>query len=580
MTASSHLSAEARRARFGPEQGDRVRLGDTNLWIRVERDLQAHGDQPIWGYAKNIRVGLAQGGAAGPSELDAVVVGAVIVDPIAGVLKADIGIKDGRIVGIGRAGNPGISEGIDLPIGPHTAPIAGYGLIATPGGVDSHVHTISPNLIPAALAGGITTLVSGGFDEPAAAMERTLRGLEGFPINVGLQANARSMDDGPLESLLAAGAVGFKIHEDYGSYPELIDHTLRFADSRDVSVSLHTDGLHESAELEDTIAAIGGRTVHAYHVEGSGGGHVPDLLGIVREANVICSSTTPTIPWGVSAGDETVAMTVLNHGASFGVPEDLALIRERLHPLTMAAEGPLHELGAIQIVNSDSQGMGRIMESFRRTIQLAHAMKAWRASEAGRGHPGLPDDGAAGSEADSGDDNSGDDNARVLRYLAKITIEPAITHGISGHVGSLAPGRLADVVFWKPAYFGIKPELIVKGGHAAWSPLGEGNATVERAEPTRYAPEWAGLAKGAPSVSVVFISASADAGALRRRLDTTRALLPVSGCRNLTRSALALNRATAAVEVSPRDGGVTLAGRPLACQPATDLPLNRRYLLR
>ncbi|HEV2006477.1 MAG TPA: urease subunit alpha, partial [Candidatus Limnocylindrales bacterium] len=560
MTTPHRLSPPDRRARFGPSAGDRIRLGDTDLWIRVERDLQAPGDEPIWGYAKNIRVGMTQGADAGPSELDAVVVGAVVVDPTISVVKADIGIKDGRIVGIGRAGNPGISEGIDLPIGPHTAPIAGYGLIATAGGVDTHVHTISPNLIPAALSGGITTLISGGFDEPPAAIARTLRGLEGFPINVGLQANARSMEDGPLEALLEAGAVGFKIHEDYGSYPELIDHALRFADERDVSVSLHTDGLHESAELEDTVAAIAGRTVHAYHVEGSGGGHVPDLIGIVREANVICSSTTPTIPWGISAGDETVAMTVLNHGASFGVAEDLELIRERLHPLTMAAEGPLHELGAIQIVNSDSQGMGRIMESFRRTIQLADAMKAWRASEAGRGHPGLPHDGVGPGAASARNEAAGDDNARVLRYLAKITIEPAITHGISGYVGSLAPGRLADIVLWKPAYFGVKPEMILKGGHAAWSPLGEGNATVERAEPTRYAPEWAGMAHGAPSVSLVFVSASADADAVRRRLDSGREFVAVSGCRGLTRASLRLNRATAAVDVDPGDGRVTLAG--------------------
>jgi urease subunit alpha len=568
VTASRRLSPADRRARFGPSKGDRIRLGDTDLWIRVEEDRQAPGDEPIWGYAKNIRVGMTQGADAGPSELDAVVVGAVVLDPTVGAVKADIGIKDGRIVGVGRAGNPGISEGIDLPIGPHTAPIAGYGLIATPGGVDSHVHTISPNLIPAALSGGITTLISGGFDEPPAAMERTLRGLEGLPVNVGLQANARSMDDGPLEALLAAAAVGLKIHEDYGSYPELIDHTLRFADAHDVSVSLHTDGLHESAELEDTIAAIAGRTVHAYHVEGSGGGHVPDLIGIVREANVICSSTTPTVPWGVSAGDETVAMTVLNHGASFGVAEDLALIRERLHPLTMAAEGPLHELGAISIVNSDSQGMGRIMESFRRTIQLAHAMKAWRATEAGSGHPGLPDD------------DPGDDNARVLRYLAKITIEPAITHGISGHVGSLAAGRLADIVLWKPAYFGVKPEMILKGGHAAWSPLGEGNATVERAEPTRFGPEWAGMAHSAPSVSVTFVSGAADVDVLRRRLDSGRAFVPVVGCRGLTRASLALNRATASIVVDPRDGRVVLAGRALASEALASVPLSRRYLLR
>jgi urease subunit alpha len=265
-------------------------------------------------------------------------------------------------------------------------------------------------------------------------------------------------------------------------------------------------------------------------------------------------------------------MTVLNHGATFGVAEDLQLIRERTHPATMAAEGPLHELGAIQIINSDSQGMGRIMETLRRAFQLAHAMKAWRATDAGRGHPGLPEEGASGPE--------GDDNARVLRYLAKVTIESAITHGISAHVGTLAPGRLADIVLWKPAYFGAKPELVIKGGHPAWTPLGEGNATVDGAEPTRYAPHWAGLPHGAPSVSALFISGSADAASLRRRLDTGRELITIAGCRGLTRASLALNRATAPIDVSPVDGRVTLAGRPLETVPVTDVPLSRRYFLR
>ena len=361
--------------------------------------------------------------------------------------------------------------------------------------------------------------------------------------------------------LLDAGAIGFKIHEDYGAYPELIDSTLRFADEQDVSVSLHTDGLHESAELEDTVAAIAGRTIHAYHVEGSGGGHVPDVIGLVREANVICSSTTPTIPWGVSAGDEAVPMTVLTHGGSFGIPEDMALIRERLHPATMAAEGPLHELGAIQIVNSDSQGMGRIMETVRRTFQLAHAMKAWR---------------AASGDADPAED----DNERVLRYLAKVTIEPAITHGIGGHVGSLQSGRLADIVLWKPAYFGVKPYFVIKGGHAAWAPLGEGNASIRSAEPTRYGPDWAGLAQGAPSVAVTFVSGSADVDGLRRRIDSGRTFVPVSGCRGITRSSLARNRATAQIEVSPVDGTVRLDGRVLATDPLREVPLSRRYFLR
>jgi urease subunit alpha len=297
---------------------------------------------------------------------------------------------------------------------------------------------------------------------------------------------------------------------------------------------------------------------------------VPDLIAIVREPNVICSSTTPTIPWGVSAVDEGVPMTVLNHGATFAVAEDLDLIRERLHPATMAAEGPLHELGAIAIVNSDSQGMGRIMETVRRTFQLAHAMKAWRSSEGGRGHAGFLDEPAADR----------DDNLRVLRYLAKVTIEPAITHGIAGHVGSLASGRLADIVLWKPAYFGVKPELVLKGGHPAWSPLGEGNATVERAEPTRYAPEWAGLAHAAPTVSALFVSSSADAGVLGHRLATTREVIAVAGLRGLTRESLLRNRATAPIEVDPVEGRVTLRGRPLATEPVAEVPLSRRYLLR
>ena len=333
-------------------------------------------------------------------------------------------------------------------------------------------------------------------------------------------------------------------------------------------MALHTDGLHESAELEDTVAAIAGRTVHAYHVEGTGGGHVPDLIGIVREPNVICSSTNPTIPWGVSAVHEGVPMTVLNHGATFGVAEDVALIRERTHPATMAAEGPLHELGAIAIVNSDSQGMGRIMETVRRTFQLAHAMKAWRSTDAGRGHPGLPDDGD-------------DDNARVLRYLAKVTIEPAITHGIAEHVGSIATGRLADIVLWKPAYFGVKPELVIKGGHPAWAPLGEGNATVEGAEPTRYA---AGLGRPRPRGAVRERRCSSPAPPTRPRSadgSTPAASCsrsPAAGASRVPRSHC--NRATAPIEVDPVDGRVSLAGRPLATEPLTEVPLSRRYLLR
>ena len=551
------LSAKERLARYGPTVDDRVRLGDTDLWIRVGEDRQAPGDEPIWGYAKTMRPRATQGSAS-PSELDVLVAGALVVDPVIGVVKADIGIKDGRIVGVGTAGSDTLSEGIDLRIGPHTQPIMGYGLIATPGAIDSHVHLISPELLPAALSGGVTTLITAGFEEPPWGMARTLAGISDWPVNVGLQACARAEEDGPLDALLEAGACGFKIHEDYGAYPELIDHVLRFADARDVSVSLHTDGLHESAELEDTIAAIAGRTVHAYHVEGSGGGHVPDVIGLVREPNVICSSTTPTVPFGINAVAEQVPMIVLNHGASFGVEGDMDLVRERVHAATMAAEGPLHELGAIAIVNSDSQGMGRMMETVRRTFQLAHVMGSWQGTVRG--------------------DDPFDSTERVLRYLAKVTIEPAITHGIAAHVGSLQAGRMADIALWEPAYFGVKPALVIKGGMAAWAPLGEGNATVERAEPTRYRPDWGGRPRAAGSLSATFVSSAATGSPELRRLG--REVIAVGGTRGLTRESLSRNRAVAAVDVDVSDGSVSLDGTPLATPAVTDVPLSRRYLLR
>ena len=552
------------RLRYGPTVGDRIRVADSDLWLRVEDDLQAHGDEPLWGYGKTIRLRQAQSEVAGPSELDAVIVGAVIVDPIVGVVKADIGIKDGRIVGIGAAGNPAISDGIALPIGPHTEPIMAYGLVATPGVVDSHVHLITPELIPAALSAGVTTLITAGFEEPPWAMERTLRSFEEWPINIGLQANARAGGDDVLDALLDAGATGFKIHEDYGAYPELIDRVLAYADAHDVTVSLHTDGLNESAELEDTVAAIAGRTVHAYHVEGTGGGHVPDVIGLVREPNIICSSTTPTFPYGVSTVAEHMPMTMINHGGAWEIPDDIELYRERIRAATMAAEGPLHELGAIAITNSDSQGMGRIGETLRRTLQLAHVMKPWAADWA---------DGSTSVD-------SIDDNQRFLRYLAKCTIEPAITHGIADHVGAIQPGRLADIVLWKPAWLGVKPEVVLKSGYPAWGAYGDGNATVEWAEPRRYAAGWGGRGLAPASVSVTFVSGAVDVGAFARRLGSARTFLPVRATRGLTRSNMHLNRATAAVDVDPTDGTVTLNGRVMAVDPVSDVPLNRRYFLR
>ncbi len=446
---SSMSRAEYAR-RYGPTTGDRVRLADTDLWVEVEGDHVGYGDEPIWGYGKNIRSRMTQSDrSTGPSELDVLIAGVLVIDPYLGIVKTNIGIKDGRIVGTGRAGNPDLTNGVELTIGPNTLPIMGYGLIATAGAVDSHVHLLTPNLVPVALGAGVTTLITAGFEEPPMAMGLTMQAFEGLPVNLGLQASARTDRPGAVEGVIEAGAIGLKIHEDWGAYPEVIDATLTQADAFDIAVCLHTDSLNESAQLSDTVAAIDGRAVHAYHVEGSGGGHIPDVLGLVAEPNIICSSTTPTIPFGTATAREHVEMILAVHGGNPAVKADVEAARERARESTMAAEGPLHELGAISIINSDSQGMGRIGETVRRTFQLAHLMKAWRETDAAAGFAAAP--GISHPDARSRPEVQLADNDRVLRYLAKITAEPAIVHGIASEVGSLLPGRIADIVLWSPA---------------------------------------------------------------------------------------------------------------------------------
>ena len=577
------MRQDAYSARFGPTIGDRVRLADTDLWLRVEADHVGYGDEPLWGYAKNIRSRMTQQDrATSASELDVLIAGVLVVDPLLGVVKTNIGISGGRIVGIGRAGNPDITAGVEMTIGPNTLPIMGYGLIATAGAVDSHVHLITPRLIPVALSAGVTTLITAGFEEPPAAMSATLRAFEQLPVNLGLQASARTEAPGAIERVLTAGAVGLKIHEDWGAYPEIVDAVLGLADSYDVAVALHTDGLNESCELEDTVTAIAGRAIHAYHVEGSGGGHIPDLIGLVREPNIICSSTTPTIPYGVHAAAEHPEMIIAVHGGSGIDPGDRALAAERIHPTTMAAEGPLHDLGAISIINSDSQGMGRIGETVRRTWQLAHAMKAWRSTEAGEHWPDSPAvRRLVQRQPDSlRDDGLGpDDNERALRYLAKYTIEPALTHGIADEVGTLAPGRLADIVLWRPAYFGVRPELILKCGHVAWGAIGEGNATVEAAEPRRYGSHWGGLGNAPPSLSVTFVSQAALDDGVPQKIGSRRRFIAVRGTRSIRRADLIAGRACPPVDVDPADGTVSLDGRILAAPPVGTVPMSRRYLL-
>ena len=550
------LSRDEYAGRYGPTTDDRLRLGDTDLWVRVEDDPVGFGDEPIWGYAKNFRSRMAQfDRATAESELDMLIAGVVVIDPFLGVVKTNIGIKDGRIAGIGRAGSPDITDGVELVIGPNTWPVNGYGLIATAGAVDSHVHLITPRLVPVALSAGVTTLISAGFEEPAYTMDKTYRAFEELPVNLGLQASARTDAPGQIERVIEAGACGLKIHEDWGAYPEIVDAALGRADAHDVAVCLHTDGLNESCELEDTVDAIGGRAVHAYHVEGAGGGHVPDVIGLVREPNVVCSSTTPTIPYGRATAAEHLEMILAVHGGSAEVPDDVEAAGERIHSATMAAEGPLHDLGAISIVNSDSQGMGRIGETIRRTWQLAHVMKAW-----------------AGESA-------GDDNERVLRYIAKYTIEPARTHGVEREVGSLTPGCLADLVLWRPSHFGVKPELVLKAGHFAWGAIGEGNATVESTEPRRYGPHWGALGAATPALSTTFVSKAALEVGIKNRIGSRRRFIAVEGTRSVRRDTLVWNRAVLPIEVDPSDGTVTLDGRVLAVEPVGDVPLGRRYVL-
>jgi urease subunit alpha len=404
-------------------------------------------------------------------------------------------------------------------------------------------------------------------------MRATYDAFERVPVNIGLQASARTDLPGGLDPVIEAGSIGLKIHEDWGAYPEIIDATLHAANAHDIAVCLHTDSLNESTELEGTIEAIGHRTVHAYHVEGSGGGHIPDALGLTREPNIICSSTTPTVPYGPATAAEQLDMKLIVHEGNPALAEDVAAAKELVHPATMAAEGPLHELGAIQIINSDSQGMGRIGETLRRTMQLAHVMKAWRAGEdledpepIRRLRPVATGDGAP------------DDNERVLRYLAKCTIEPAIVHGIAGEVGSLAPGRMADIVLWEVSRFGVKPLMVLKGGVVAWSAMGEGNASVHGAEPTRYGPDWGGFGDAPSRLSVTFASRAAiDAGF---GAGSARRVVAVHGTRGLSRADLIANTAAPrGLTVSRVDGTVELDGRVLACEPTSMVPLSRRYLL-
>lgn len=552
-----NLTRRAYADRYGPTRGDRVRLGDTNLLALIERDETSYGDEVLNGWGKTFRTGImASDGATADSELDLIITNVIVIDPVLGILKTNIGVKDGLIVGVGRAGNPDIVDDVDLLIGANTVPVPGQGLIATAGGVDTHVHLVTPKLIPVALAAGMTTLTTGGLgNNPAWNLWRQFEAFEHFPINLGVLGRAASYNFAPMARQIEAGACGLKIHEDYAGFPTVIDQALNVAEAYDIQIAMHTDGMNESCELEETVAAIAGRTIHAYHVEGIGGGHAPDILAIAGVDHVLGSSTTPTIPYGPNAVAEHHAMMWGVHGMNPRVASDRAMIAERIRNSTMAAESVLHELGAIPIINSDSQGMGRIGEVIRRTWQLAHQMKTM-----------------VGDQPEH-------DNPRILQYLAKYTINPARTHGIARHVGSLEPGKIADIVLWHPAFFGVKPDLVIKGGFPAWGAIGEGNASVGRSEPVLYAPQWGGVGIAPASISAHFVSKAAAAGDFRARVHTRRRIIPVEDTRRLSKRHMRYNQANPTIDIDPASGDVFLDGVPLADVPVDPLPLNRRYLL-
>jgi len=542
-------------------------LADTELFLRVERDYAVYGEEAKFGGGKVIRDGMGQG--SGRNTPDLVITNALIVD-YWGVVKADVGIKDGRISAIGKAGNGDVMDGVDpeLEIGAGTEIIAGEGLILTAGGIDSHIHFISPQQITEAISSGVTTMIGGGTGPATGTnattctpgawnIARMLQAADAYPVNLGFLAKGNSSSPQALADQIEAGAIGLKLHEDWGSTPAAIDTCLRVADDFDVQVAIHTDTLNEAGFVEDTIAAIAGRTIHTYHTEGAGGGHAPDILKVAGLANVLPSSTNPTRPYTVNTLQEHLDMLMVCHHLSPDVPEDLAFAESRIRPETIAAEDILHDLGAISMMSSDSQAMGRVGEVILRTWQTAHKMKLQRGA--------LPRDDA---EAD---------NLRIKRYVAKYTINPAIAHGVSRVVGSVEVGKLADLVLWKPAFFGVKPELVLKGGFIAWAAMGDPNASIPTPQPVLYRPMFGAAATH--STAVTFVSSAALAEKVPARLGLRKMALAVRDTRNIGKRSMLLNDATPNITVDPETYRVEADGQWLTCEPAAVLPMAQRYFL-
>lgn len=551
-------------ATYGPTTGDRVRLGDTGLVLRIPHDDNQHGEELLIGFGKTARDGIAMRAVTLAETVDLVVTNVVLLDPELGIRKTSIGIRDGRIAAIGRAGNPDLTDGIDVPIGVSTAIVNGENLIATPGGIDTHVHMLSPRVVESELASGMTTVIGQeygpmwgvGVNDPY-GVHRAIEAFDTWPINVGWLGRGSSSRREPLvEALVRSGVCGFKVHEDNGANARPIDTALSVADEFDVQVAIHTDGLNESLVVADTLAVIGGRSVHAFHVEGCGGGHVPDVLSLAGVPNVIGSSTNPTLPFGRDAVSEHHAMIMSVHGLHEHLPADRQLARDRIRAATMGAEGILHDLGVIPITSSDAQGMGRAGETFSSTFALAGAMKTLRGP----------------LETDS----EADDNNRILRYVAKLTLNPAIAHGLAHEVGSLAVGKLADLVLWDPAYFGAKPNLVLKAGMPAWGLTGDPNATIDVAAPLVHGPQYGGHGRAPASLSVLFTNAAAAA---EGTLPTQRRLVAVRDCRSASLGSMARHGRTGTVEVDPRTAQVRLDGELLAAEPVEKVALSRLYFI-
>ncbi|MFL5333595.1 MAG: urease subunit alpha [Geminicoccaceae bacterium] len=564
------MSRAAYAHMFGPTTGDKVRLADTELVIEVEEDRTVYGDEVKFGGGKVIRDGMGQGQATrAAGAVDTVITNALILDHW-GIVKADIGLKDGRIAAIGKAGNPDTQPGVDIVIGPGTEIIAGEGRIVTAGGIDAHIHLICPQILDEALTAGLTTLFGGGTG-PAAGTSattctpgpwhigRTLQALEAFPINVGLFGKGNASLPDALREQIEAGACGLKLHEDWGTTPGAIDCCLSVADAMDVQVAIHTDTLNESGFVETSIGAFKGRTIHAFHTEGAGGGHAPDIIKVVGLENVLPSSTNPTRPYTVNTIDEHLDMLMVCHHLDPTISEDVAFAESRIRKETIAAEDILHDLGAISMMSSDSQAMGRVGEVIIRTWQTAHKMKLQR----GR----LPEE--------TGDN----DNFRAKRYVAKYTINPAIAQGVSHVVGSIEPGKLADLVLWHPAFFGVKPEMVIKGGTIATAPMGDPNASIPTPQPVHYRPMFAGFGRSAVASALHFVSAAAVDDAIHHRLGLGRELCAVKNTRNIGKAAMIHNGATPVIEVDAETYEVRANGALLTCQPATLLPMAQRYFL-